>query len=86
MKDKGYQRHPARVIMHLPGGYTRVTLSHHLEGSHCWDIPTAKIPLHLRALGSRMMVTARMFKAENEDAAHLWRAAIDDIVVEEFSE
>lgn len=46
-------REPVRVTMHLNGGYTRVVLERTLglglaDGGIEWDIPTDKIPLHLK--------------------------------------
>jgi hypothetical protein len=46
-------REPARVVMHLNGGFTKVALERTLgsgmaDGGVYWDIPTGRIPLHLR--------------------------------------
>lgn len=45
--------------MHLPGGYTKVTLER-WEGRSArdftLDIPTETIPRHLRSIGSRFIV------------------------------
>lgn len=46
-------REIARVAWHANGGFTR--LQYELNGSHI-EIPTEKIPEHLRQIGSRVMV------------------------------
>ena len=54
-------REPARVLMHLNEGYTKVSLERTegvglADGGITWDIPTAAIPAHLRAIGSRFVI------------------------------
>ena len=46
-------REIASVAWHANGGFTR--LQYELTGSHI-EIPTEKIPEHLRQIGSRVMV------------------------------
>jgi hypothetical protein len=53
--------HPARVVFHLDGGFTRsaIYLQPSAEGAPLghWDIRTASIPPELRAIGSRLRVS-----------------------------
>lgn len=59
-----YLREPVRVLMHLNGGYTKVMLER-VEGKGLanggvdWDIPTRKIPYHLRKIGSRFFAVRK---------------------------
>jgi hypothetical protein len=54
--------------MHLRGGFTRVILFDLLEGQHRWEIPTDKIPWHLRRLGSEFLVIMPRFHPEDSDS------------------
>lgn len=61
MSDFLREPEPVRVLMHLNGGYTKVMLERVegkglADGGVDWDIPTQKIPLHLRKIGSRFLV------------------------------
>lgn len=67
-------REPARVLMHLNGGFTKVILERtigigHANGGTEWDIPTHRIPLHLRAIGSRFVIVMPAGPQESGDAA-----------------
>jgi len=60
-----------KVVMHLPGGYTKVlvesTVNSGLAGHDVhWDIPTEVIPAHLRHLGSRFMVYSKFVSGKKE--------------------
>lgn len=53
-------REPARVLFHL-NGYTRVLLERTAgvgmaDGGVVWELPTERIPHHLRTIGSRFIV------------------------------
>ena len=66
--ENGIVREPAQVIMHLPENWTRVlfvrTYGEGLaDGGIYWDIPTEAIPVELRPIGSRFVVTARVEKS-----------------------
>ncbi|MCL1472707.1 hypothetical protein [Argonema antarcticum] len=65
-----YFREPVRVLMHLNGGNTKVILER-IEGQGLadggvdWDIPTQKIPFHLRKIGSRFLLIKKSVSAED---------------------
>ena len=66
-------REKVRVIMHLPGGYTKVLVEWTLgvgmaDGGIYWDIPTSVIPTHLRRMGSRFIVEATSLSGQQEAA------------------
>ena len=46
------RRSPGRVEMHLPGGYTRLLIE--AGGLIPYEVPTERIPPHLRNLGTRV--------------------------------
>ena len=52
--------------MHLDGGFTRVRLT---RVEHCWDISTAAIPVHLRTIGSELLIVTPRFTPEDHDTA-----------------
>jgi hypothetical protein len=66
-KDHGLAkttRQAVKVVAHLDNGKTRVTALkfHHAANSldptiQEWDVPTASIPAHLRALGSEFVLS-----------------------------
>jgi hypothetical protein len=58
-------RHAARVEMHLPGGFTRVILFKF--GDRWLEIPTGRIPLQLRRIGSEFVVITPRFTVETSD-------------------
>ena len=78
MKPGTAFREPARVVMHLNEGFTRVQLDLGAQ----WDIPTAAIPLRLRAIGSRVRVIMQSVRPEPQDSAEALRAAMHDVTVE----
>jgi hypothetical protein len=51
---------PARVQMHLPGGYTKLFIE--TWGMIPYDVLTERIPPHLRALGTRVHLVFRRNK------------------------
>jgi hypothetical protein len=60
-----------KLIMHLPGGYSRVlvesTVGVGLAGGGVrWDIPTEAIPPRLRGLGSRFVVISTSVSGKRE--------------------
>ncbi|MGY2032238.1 hypothetical protein ACW9HR_32525 [Nocardia gipuzkoensis] len=56
MKDGRPFSEPALVAMHLNGGFTKVLLERTGEVGIDRDIPTESIPVHLRAIGSRILL------------------------------
>lgn len=82
-------RETVRVVMHLPGGYTKVTLEKFegkglADGSIGWDIPTEAIPPHLRAIGSRFFATMNCVHPEKIDDAEDLRLAVRNVKIEEL--
>ena len=60
-----------KLIMHLPGGYSRVlvesTVGVGLAGGDIhWDIPTEAIPPRFRGLGSRFVVISSSVSGKRE--------------------
>ena len=80
-------REPVRVLMHLNGGFTKVILERTIGVGLAdfgieWEIPTASIPLHLRAIGARfLLITPAGRRSDSDDEL---RAARYDIVIEEL--
>lgn len=76
--------------MHLSGGFTKVLLEQTAgaglaDGGIEWDIPTDRIPPHLRAVGSRFVIVSRSLRPEPHDSVDELRAAADDLAIEELS-
>jgi hypothetical protein len=89
MKSGTSWREPARVVMHLNGGFTKVILERTLgvglaNGGIDVDIPTDCIPFHLRAIGSRFLVTTQSMQPDPLDSADIIRAAMYDYSIEEL--
>lgn len=82
-------REPVRVIMHINGGFTRVssirTESQDGGVNHHIDIPTQKIPQHLRRVGSRFLVVLPGIIPEEQDSASDMRAALGQLAVHELT-
>jgi hypothetical protein len=76
-------RQVAKVEMHLPGGFTRVVLRNF--GGHWWDIPTNKIPTHLRTIGSELLITMPRFTPEQSDIPEAVRDMLEQVDIEELS-
>jgi hypothetical protein len=72
MKHLSPFREPALVDFHLDHGYTRIRLTRleHVGGvsQPYWDIPTDRIPLRLRAIGSKIFVIMPRFWPEEHDS------------------
>ncbi len=80
-------RERARVVMHLNGGFTKVLFEDTLgsglgDGGLMRDIPTANIPLPLRAVGSRFMLSCQAMAPEVHDSTEDVRAEMHRVVVE----
>ena len=76
--------------MHLNGGFTQVSLIRSegqglADGGVRWDIPTAKIPFHLRAVGSRFLLIAPRFTPEEHDSVDEIRSLRDQLEIRELS-
>ncbi len=78
-------RHAARVELHLSGGLTRVVLFDLVHGDIRQDIPTEKIPPHLRPIGSEFVVILPRFRPEPADSADDIRAMRQQIEIVELS-
>ena len=74
----------ARVEMHLPGGFTRVVLFDLDDGHHRIEIPTDRIPVHLRRLGAIFLVVRPQFTPEDSDSAEAVREMCSQLDVEEL--
>ena len=78
-------RQVVRVEMHLPGGFTRVLLFALADGKFRWDIPTDRIPPHLRSIGSEFLVIMPRFTPEPGDTPDAIREICRQVQVEELS-
>ncbi|MBD2183902.1 hypothetical protein H6S82_21515 [Planktothrix sp. FACHB-1355] len=83
-----YDREPVRVLMHLNGGYTKVTFERVegqglADGGVDWDIPTQKIPFHLRNIGSRFFVIQKAVSLEKDTIEDI-REILLQIKIEEM--
>src|SRR5262249_4108568 len=90
MKLQASFREPAKVLMHLNGGYTPVGLIRYeglglADGGVDGDIPTRAIPPHLRALGSQILVILPRFTPEEGDAMDELRRLAKQIEVTELT-
>lgn len=83
-----YFREPVRVLMHLNGGYTKVILERMegkglADGGVDWDIPTQKIPFHLRKIGSRFLLIEKSFFSAEDTIENIremcWEIEIEEI-------
>ena len=79
--DEGMMRVPAKIEMHLPGGYTKLLVE---AGGMFFDVPTAAIPQHLRKIGTRVLLiykpaTTMATIQEKRSALH------DGVVIEELT-
>lgn len=89
MKTGTSLREPACVLMHLNSGFTKVILERTVgiglaNGGIEVDIPTACIPFHLRAIGSRFLVTLQSVRPEPLDSADTIRSAMHRYTIEEL--
>ena len=75
-------RHAARVEMHLHGGFTRLILFK--LGDRRLEIPTGRIPLQLRRIGSEFFVIWPRFVVETSDSPEAVREQYQQIRVEEL--
>ncbi|HEY9848804.1 MAG TPA: hypothetical protein V6D28_05070 [Leptolyngbyaceae cyanobacterium] len=90
MESNPIRRESARVLMHLNGGYTKVTLERFegnglANGGITWDIPTQKIPFHLRNIGSRFLVIGKLLYSP-QDTIEKIREMYFQIEIEELQE
>lgn len=75
--------------MHLNSGITKVSLLRTegqglAGGGVTWDIPTEAIPVHLRSIGSRMIVVVPRFTPEASDSPAHIREMCRQIQIEEI--
>lgn len=90
MEPNPIRREPVRVLMHLNGGYTKVTLERFegnglANGGIDWDIPTQKIPFHLRNIGSRFLVIGKLLYSPHDTIEKI-REMYFQIEIEELQE
>ena len=72
--------------MHLPEDWTRVLLVRTYgvglaDGGIYWDIPTGKIPLDLRQIGSVFLVETELTPAQTQDSSERYENRFRDLVV-----
>ena len=82
--ENGVLRGPARVLMYLPEGWTKILLL--LPGNFNWDIPTAQIPEHLRPIGSIFVVETRVPDIWIENSEERYQRRFEDLKVTELPE
>jgi hypothetical protein len=90
MRIRSPFREPVRVLMHLNGGYTRVSLIRTeglgmADGGITWDIPTEAIPPHLRRLGSQLLAIVPRFTPEDHDLPDDIRRMVKQVEIQELS-
>lgn len=87
MKPGTAFRESARVATHLNGGFTRLLLERFVGNGHVpdpsLDIPTERIPMHLRAIGSCFVVVWTSARPDDGDSVEAIRAAMHAVTVEE---
>jgi hypothetical protein len=84
-------REVVRVLMDLPGGFTRVSVvasegSGHADGGVTWDLPTDAIPAHLRAINALAVAVVPRVTVEDGDADDDIRRALKEDKVYEVQE
>jgi hypothetical protein len=84
-------RETVRLVAHMSEGYSRVLLESTegvgmAYGGICWEIPTARIPQHLRGIGARFVVIAgNPSQADVERMTPLeLREALQELEIEEI--
>ncbi len=82
--ENGVFVEPVQVILHLPEGWTKILFVRMYglglaDGGGYWDIPTELIPIRLRAIGSRFVISARMGQREQivNRARESWRENLE---------
>lgn len=87
MNGSGRFEHRVRVLSHLDGESTRVTLEatgglQGPDGGPWWTVPTRVIPPHLRPIGSRFLLQGR--SADPKQSAEEIRQALSSPTVREL--
>jgi len=91
MKLGTHFREPARVVMHLNEGFTQIVLERCVNNGMAGDyalmeVPTERIPVHLRAISSRFLLIWTALHPETQDSETVIRVAMDQqFRVEELS-
>ena len=90
MRVRSPFREPVRVLMHLNGGYTRVSVVRTeglgmADGGVTWDIPTGAIPPHLRAIGAQFLASMPRFMPEDHDSPDDIRRMIRRLEIHELT-
>ena len=73
----------ARVTFHLNGGFLRVEITDESGvrlNMPTFDLPTDKIPPHLRAIGSRFLLRWNAIWPDDDDPVDQYRDAMADSV------
>ena len=73
--------HWVRVAFHLNGGFLRVEFTNELGvrlNMPTFDLPTQKIPLHLRSIGSRFLVRWKSILFDEDDHVDDYRDVLAD--------
>ncbi|HQU82127.1 MAG TPA: hypothetical protein PKY59_03330 [Pyrinomonadaceae bacterium] len=65
-----------KVLFHLNEGFTKVLVEKTIgvglaDGGITWDIPTEKIPFHLRQIGSRFVVSTDVNSFESIEVTEI---------------
>ena len=71
----------ARVTFHLNGGFVRVEITDESGvrlNMPTFDVPTHRIPFHLRRIGSRFLLRWTSIWPEDHDIVCEYRDAIED--------
>ena len=87
--ENGIFREPVRVVMHLPEAWTRVLLirTYRLglaDGGICWDIPTERIPEHLRGIGSVFALRTQIPNVRIENSEERYKRRFEDLIITEL--
>jgi hypothetical protein len=90
MRVRSPLREPVRVLMHLNGGYTRVSVVRTeglgmADGGILWDIPTEAIPAHLRAVGAQFLAVVPRFTPEDQDSPDDIRRMLAQVAIQELT-
>jgi hypothetical protein len=87
--ENGVMREPAQVIMPLPENWTKILLLRTYgvglaDGGIYWDIPTEVIPLAVRLIGCRFVITTKLVLTL--DQFQHGREAWQEVQIEEIPE
>lgn len=74
------------MVMHLPEGWTKILLVRTYglglaDGGIYWDIPTEKIPIDLRRIGSVFLVETNLTLPPPKDPAERYQTRFEDFTI-----